>query len=363
MVSIIVPVYNEADSLPKLVDAIRDSLDGVEHEVIVVDDDSTDGSGELAEQLARERGNIRVVHRGNKLGVASAIAEGIKVARGDVIGTINADMQHPPQLLPVMLQQLDGHGVVIGSRHVAGGHNNETPWRRFVSSVARTIARVLLPRTRSVRDQMSGFFLFKREVIAGIEVLPASSPKNISIGFKFLLGLLVKGSYESVVEVPYTFERRKAGKSKFALSDRFAYLRYVLYLMRTSGEFWRILKFALVGGSGIAVNMGVLFLLADRLGLLYIISAIFSWEVTILYMFAVNDLWTFGDLRRAGTLSTLKRALKFNIIRLISLAMYLAILVGLTELLGLHHLVSALIAIFVVMTWNYLVSLNFIWAR
>lgn len=361
MVSIIVPVYNEAENLPKLIKAIRGSLNEVEHEIIIVDDNSPDGTGELADELAKEYSSIRVIHRERKLGVASAIAEGVREAKGEVIGTINSDMQHPPELLPVMLGQIAEHDIVIGSRHVAGGRNKEVFWRRLVSKGAIAIARILLPRIRSVKDPVSGFFLFKREVIAEAQISSKSLSGNASIGVKFLPELLVKGCHNSVIEVPYTFTRRKSGESKFALRDYFIYLGYVLHLMRTSGEFKRMVKFCIVGGSGIGINEGLLFLLTDKLGLPYLISAIFSWETTILSMFTMHELWTFRDLKRPGASNIFKRALKFNVVRLTSLAINLAILSFLTELVGLHYLFSALIAMTIVVIWNYLASLNLIW--
>jgi dolichol-phosphate mannosyltransferase len=361
MVSIVVPVYNEAENLPKLIKAIRGSLDEVEHEVIIVDDNSPDGTRELADKLAEECDGIRVIHRDRKLGVASAIAEGVKQASGDVIGTMNADQLHGVDLLPAMLKQIDGHDIVIASRYVAGGHSEKGCWRRLVSKGAITIARILLPRIRSVKDPISGFFLFKKRVIAEAQLSSKSLSGNVSIGFKFLPQLLVNGSHHSVVEIPFTDEKRTSGKSKFNLADYFAYVGFLLHLMRTSGEFKRIVKFCIVGGSGIGINEGLLFVLTDKLGLLYLISAIFSWETTILSMFIMHEFWTFRDLRRSGASNIVKRALKFNAVRLINLPVNLFILFCLTELLGLHYLVSAAIAITIIVIWNYLASLNLIW--
>jgi len=363
VVSIVVPVYNEAENLPKLVKAIRASLNEVEHEIVIVDDNSPDGTGELADKLAKEDGDIRVIRRERKLGVASAIAEGVREARGEVIGTLNADMLQAPDLLPAMLGQIDEHDIVIASRYVAGGHSEKGFWRRLVSKGAITIARILLPRIRSVKDPISGFFLFRREVIAEAQLSSQSLSGNVSIGVKLLPELLVKGCHNSVIEVPYTDEKRQAGESKFALRDYFIYLGYVLHLMRTSGEFKRIVKFGLVGGSGMGVNEGLLFLLTDKVGLPYLLSAAFSWETAILSMFTLHEFWTFRDSRKSGASNILKRALKFNTIRLISLAMNITILYCLTEFLGLYYLVSALIAIMIVFIWNYLASLNLIWRK
>lgn len=363
MVSIVVPVYNEAGNLPKLITAIRASLDGVAYEVIIVDDNSPDGTGELAEELAKEYGAIRVIRRDRKLGVASAIARGVEEARGEVIGTLNADMLQAPDLLPAMLGQIDEHDIVIASRYVAGGHSEKGLWRRLVSRGARAAASILLPRIRGVKDPISGFFLFRKEIIPDTQISFKSVPGNVSIGVKFLPELLVKGCHNSVIEVPYTDEKRATGKSKFTLRDYFVYVGFLLYLARTSGELKRMVKFAMVGGTGMGVNMGLLFLLTDKLGLLYVISAIFSWETSILSMFTLHELWTFRDSRLSGASNIFRRVVRFNAIRLASLAMNLAILSCLTELLGIYYLVSALIAIVIVFIWNYLASSNLVWEK
>ncbi len=363
MLSLVVPVYNEAGNLPKFVAATNKCLGTIEHELIIVDDNSPDGTGKLAEELAQRCRNIKVIHRPGKLGVASAIAEGARMAKGRVIGTINADMQHPPDYLPLMLDQLSEHDVVIGSRFVPGGKTSQRLERMMVSRAAIVISRLLLPPIRKVNDPMSGYFLFKREVIAESHVLLSPRSGNMSIGVKYLLELLVKGKYKRVVEVPISFERRNSGSSKFTSRDCFTYLRYVFHLMKTSGELRRMLKFGLVGACGVAINMGMLYLLTEMAGLPYVISAIFSWETAIISMFSLHEAWTFHDLKSGTRAHLLERGIKFNLVRLTSLGIILAILVSLTEILSVYYLMSYAVAIMIATTWNYLASLNLIWKR
>jgi dolichol-phosphate mannosyltransferase len=363
MVSIIIPTYQEAENLPRLITAIENSLAGIEHELIVVDDNSPDGTGKLAEELAQKHRNLKVVHRQDKKGVASAIVDGIKIATGQIIGTLNADRQHPAELLPIMLKQIETHDVVIASRYLKKGRSNDSFWRRFVSRGAITMAHLLIPSSRGASDPMSGFFLFKRSVPEGATVLSRPASATISTGIKFLLELLATGHYTSFIEVPYTFRRRQSGQSKFELRDYTAYPLYLFDLMRISGELKRIIKFCLVGGSGIGIYMGLMFLLTDIAGLLYVISAVFSWLGAVTSNFIFNELWTFRDLRRRGKQNTLKRAIWFIGVRLAGLIINITILFCLTELLGVYYLVSALIAILVVVTWNYLASLNLVWNK
>jgi dolichol-phosphate mannosyltransferase len=206
LLSVVVPTYNERERLAEFVDTVFRALAAhdVEGELIIVDDHSPDGTGELAESLT-SRYNARVVHRSGKLGLGSAVVAGFAIARGRFLGVMDADLSHPPDVLPLLLaaQQHAGLDFVVGSRYVAGGGTRNWPASRaFMSWSACTVARVLTP----VRDTASGFFVIRREVLRDVEVKAA--------GFKICLELLVRGSYLSVAEVPYVFVDRAAGQSK-----------------------------------------------------------------------------------------------------------------------------------------------------
>ena len=354
MLSIIVPTYEEAENLPEFIEAVRNSLEDTEHEIVIVDDNSPDGTGELAESLKDLYGNIKVVHRPRKMGSASAFVSGVKAARGDIIGTLNADFQHPPEYLPTLLKRIDGVDIVIASRYVRGGRvEGWSFWRKIVSKGAGSLARVFLSKVRYIRDPTSTFFVLRRKIIENAQINP--------VGFKILLEILVKGSYGKTIELPYAFKRRETGRSKFTFKGYFVYLRHLLHLMKASGEFKRVFKFCTVGASGVAVNEGLLWLLTERIGLFYMISALLSVESAILSNFTWNELWTFRDLGRRGVMNVFKRMLRFNAVKLIGSAVNLAILFPLTEFLGLYYLVSNFIAIVVATIWNYISSLSLVW--
>ena len=206
LVSMVVPTYNERERLEHfvrtLVGVLRDArIDG---EIIIVDDHSPDGTGELADALAREL-PVRVVHRSGKLGLGSAVMAGFAAARGEVLGVMDADVSHPPERVPVLVAALQDTGadLVIGSRYIPGGGTRNWPLSRTIMSrAACLVARLVTP----VRDAASGFFVLRRPVIQGVEIKAA--------GFKICLELLVRGSVRSVVEVPYVFTDRAAGQSK-----------------------------------------------------------------------------------------------------------------------------------------------------
>ena len=214
--SIIVPTYNERDRLPELVKAIFAAYrsEGLDAELIIVDDNSPDGTGGLADELAREH-RIRVIHRAGKLGLGTAVVEGFAASAAPIVGVIDADMSHPPSLLPRMLavMQDTGADVVVGSRYIAGGGTRGWSFARLIMSrAACTMAAGLTP----VRDATSGFFLIRRELAQGVRISAG--------GFKICLELLVRARPGKVAEVPYVFEGRTAGQSKMNLKEAMGYL-------------------------------------------------------------------------------------------------------------------------------------------
>jgi dolichol-phosphate mannosyltransferase len=224
VVSIIVPTYNERGRLGELVAAVFGVFDrhGIAGELVIVDDNSPDGTGALADDLAR-RHRITVVHRGGKLGLGTAVVDGFKVASSSVVGVMDADLSHPPCLLPRMIGLFDDPSVdvVIGSRYVPGGGTRDWSFGRVLMS--RAACWMARPVT-GVRDATSGFFLLRRSVADGVRIQAG--------GFKICLELLVRGRARHVVEVPYVFAGRTVGESKMNLREATGYLRQLYDLMR-----------------------------------------------------------------------------------------------------------------------------------
>jgi glycosyltransferase involved in cell wall biosynthesis len=224
MLSVIVPTYNEAQNIERIVERLEQALTGMAHELIVVDD-SVDGTDTIAAELALTHPSLRVFHREGRRGLASAVIDGIRAARGDILCVLDADFQHPPETLPTLVRALEhtGTDLAIASRYVpGGGYQALSPWRRVVSWVATGAARLLLRRARGIADPVSGFFAFRRGVVEGVALQP--------VGYKILLEVLVRGHLSQVVEVPYRFEARHAGRSKLTLSLHVEYLRHLLRL-------------------------------------------------------------------------------------------------------------------------------------
>lgn len=220
--SLVIPTYNERENLPLLVDRIFGALNScqISGEIIVVDDNSPDGTADLAEELGKQYA-VRVVRRSGKMGLSSAVIAGWNAAVGELVGVIDADLSHDPNILPDMVYSITNGGadVALGSRYIAGGGVNNWPWyRRITSLVAVLMGRIIAP----VNDVTSGYMVFRRAIIRDVELDP--------IGFKINLEVLIKAHYRTVTEVPFTFVDRYAGKSKFNGGEIKAYLVHLCRL-------------------------------------------------------------------------------------------------------------------------------------
>jgi dolichol-phosphate mannosyltransferase len=224
ILAIVVPTYNERDRLRDLVDKIfaAYAAEGVDGELVIVDDNSPDGTGALADELA-SRYRITVLHRAGKLGLGTAVIEGFAAASAPVVGVIDADLSHPPGLLPRMLAVMHSESAdfVIGSRYIpGGGTRNWGLGRLLMSRFACLMARGLTP----IRDATSGFFLIRRDLARDVRISAG--------GFKICLELLVRGRPASVVEVPYVFVGRTAGESKMNVKEALGYVQQLKQLRR-----------------------------------------------------------------------------------------------------------------------------------
>lgn len=225
-ISIIIPTYNERENIPELIEGIDDTLDGKwTYEIIVVDDNSPDGTAGAVRRLADRYPTVRLLQRPHKSGLASAVAVGFSVAKGDHWVMMDGDLSHRPEDLPELLEGLSRSDIVIGSRYVEGGRILGWPFhRKAASRMASAFGRLLLGL--SVRDVTSGFVALRQEAIAPL--LPSLEPK----GFKLLLEILVRARAARVLEVPITFVERRHGRSKFAGGEVIAFLSLCLQLRR-----------------------------------------------------------------------------------------------------------------------------------
>lgn len=218
-ISVIIPTYNEKENIGKLIPAIHDILNGYEYELVIVDDNSPDGTAKVAEELSKTY-PVRILKRNGKLGLASAILYGFQNSKFDILGVIDADLQHPPEYMKGFINAVkDGYDIAIGSRYVHGGKIEG--WSRYRSLVSRGAIILSKPLT-NIKDPTSGYFFLKKDVIKEISFS--------SIGYKILLEILVKGSYGNIKEIPYTFKSRQNGNSKLGNAEYINYLKLLYHL-------------------------------------------------------------------------------------------------------------------------------------
>ncbi|HEY9086268.1 MAG TPA: polyprenol monophosphomannose synthase [Candidatus Tyrphobacter sp.] len=226
-ISIVIPTYNEAGGIERLlrtIDAVG-KANGLDVEVIVVDDNSPDGTGAIVDRLAAEL-PVRCLHRPGKLGLSSGVIDGWKTARPEskALGAMDADFSHDVNILPKMVAALEsGYGLAVGSRYVPGGGITNWPARRIITSrVACALARPLT----GVKDLTSGYFLVRREALENVRLDP--------IGFKIGLEVIAKAHYGKATEIPYVFTDRIVGESKLNQREIFNYLKQLrkLYASR-----------------------------------------------------------------------------------------------------------------------------------
>ncbi len=259
LISIIVPTLREAANLPALVAQIGQVLVGRDYEVLIVDDDSRDGTEQVCAELAKAS-PVRCITRSNPIdGLGGAVLVGLRKARGEILVVMDADLQHPPERLPALIAPIENGSAefAVGSRCVEGGSTSHD-WpvsRQFTSWVAKTLAR---PFAGELQDVMSGYFALPRSVFERGEHLAP-------LGFKIGLELICKCRVKKLVEVPIHFGVRTQGQSKLNAREKFRYLEHLSRLYDFS--FPRVIpliKFAIVVSLSCLFGLGVYELLTRR---------------------------------------------------------------------------------------------------
>lgn len=224
--SIVIPTRNESNNVIALTERIADVLSGLTDYEIIFVDDSDDETPMIINSLQWRDNRVRMIHREgvSRNGLAGAVIDGFKAAYGRYLVVMDADLQHPPEMLPNVLWSLQkGVDIVIPSRFIPGGSDGGlNAFRKFVSWSARTLGNLVLPQLRKVTDSTSGFFGINRFVLLGANLSP--------IGWKILIEILVKCHYKTVVEIPYKFQARHAGDSKMSMREQINYLVHLVKL-------------------------------------------------------------------------------------------------------------------------------------
>lgn len=361
MLSLILPTYQEGKNIAAVVEQLSAKLESFlpgAYELIVVDDNSPDGTWSIALELCAQYPTLRVMRRTDERGLATAVVRGWQAARGEILGVIDADLQHPPEVLGQLWQAItQGADMALASRNVEGGGVSE--WsllRRILSRGAQVLGLVILPEVLGrVSDPMSGYFLVRRSAIAARVLSP--------LGYKISIETIGRGQIGTIAEVGYEFQERLSGDSKVTARQYWEYIQHLLQLRWAKSQ--RFLRFLVVGGSGVLVDMALLYLLSDRqtLHLPVTRSAIVAAEVAIINNFFWNDRWTFGDLRgqQRGRRQILRRLLKFNLVCLMGVIIKILVLNLIYNGLWNNQYLANFIGIVCATLWNYWINLKLSW--
>lgn len=228
-ISVIVPTYNEVDNIEDLIVGLRGVLADVDYQIVVVDDNSPDGTYYAVKQIAERDERVLPLMRQEKLGLASAIVHGYKASDGKIIVMMDSDLSHRPEDLPALLEAVREYDIVIGSRYVEGGAIfGMSAYRKLASRVSIRVSKMMLGLP--YEDTTSGFAVFRRGVLDYV------APKLEPAGFKLLLEVLAKCPEARVAELPITFVNRRWGSSKFGAGEVSKFLRLCWRLRRERGK-------------------------------------------------------------------------------------------------------------------------------
>ncbi|MBE9206263.1 glycosyltransferase [Nostoc sp. LEGE 06077] len=370
--SLVIPTYKESKNVRNVVIRLTQILDEFipgDYELIIVDDDSPDRTWEVALSLVEEYPQLQVMRRQHERGLSTAVIRGWQVARGNILGVIDGDLQHPPHVLKQLLSEIyQGADLAAASRHIEGGGVSSWSFiRRFLSRGAQLLGLLILPKVLGrVSDPMSGYFLVQRNCLASVTLDP--------VGYKILLEVIGRGKIDKIAEVGYVFCERYEGESKVTWKQYVDYIHHLIRLRISTGRIGRVsqrfplsrfVRFGLVGLSGVFVDMVILYLLSDPTTLAWPLtrSKIIASEFAIFNNFLWNDAWTFADvsMQQQELHQRLKRFLKFNIICLAGLVLNVFFLNLIFNFLIPNRYIANLIAIAIATIWNFWVNLKLSW--
>ena len=356
--AIVLPTLNERDNLAPLVERIEAALGSIRWEVLVVDDNSCDGTADEARRLARADPRVRVIHRIGRHGLASAAIEGLCATAAPYAAVMDADHQHDPALLPAILDiaRTGRADIVVASRFVDGA--SVAGWNRPDRARLSGLANALVRKLTGVRlaDPMSGYFLLSSDLARKL------APRLSGVGFKLLLDMLATSRDLRVEEIPMEFAARRAGTSKLDRAVAFDFLAGLYD--KTFGRLipTRFAMFATVGAFGVLIHMAVLYALLGWVG------AAFGWAQAgatfgaMTFNFWLNNFLTYADRRLRTATRVAAGWVGFVAACSIGAFANVAVATALHDN-GVPTALSALAGIAIGSVWNYALSSRFVWGR
>lgn len=350
--SLVICTLNEGEAIGPLLDETRAALGETPFEIIVVDDDSTDGTAEAVSAAADADPRIRLIVRTGVRGLASAAVRGWDAAAGDVLALMDGDGQHDPALIPQLVAALDGADLAIGSRYMSDAASGLTGGRAWISRAATRLAGWVLGV--SLKDPMSGCFAMRRGWYE------SARPHLSTVGFKILLDLVASSSRAPrIVERPTALRPRQGGRSKLDLRV-VVDLVSLLIEKRTRGLIpSRFIEFSLVGVTGVGVHMTVLTAVSLARPEPFWAAQATATVVAMTSNYWLNSLLTYRDQRLRGVHAW--RGLLMFYLACAGGALFSQVLGGGALELGAHWSVAGLIGALSGGVWNYLATRSVIW--
>ncbi|MGJ4942975.1 glycosyltransferase [Bradyrhizobium sp. HKCCYLS1011] len=357
IVTVVVPTFNERDNVVTLYKRLEAAFKDLPWEVVFVDDNSPDDTWQVVRELSRTDSRVRCIRRIGRRGLSGACIEGILAASAPYAAVIDADLQHDETQLPKMLALLQSGAaeLVVGSRYIEGGSAASFDKQRagasaFATEIARRLLRV------EIADPMSGFFMIRRDRFEQI------APKLSTQGFKILLDIVAsaEGGLRTV-EIPYTFGSRLHGESKLDSMVALDFLGLVLAKMTNDAVSLRFLLFAMVGGTGLFVHLGTLFLGLQLFDLPFTEAQAIGAFAAMTSNFILNNFLTYRDQRLRG-LAVLRGLVAFYVVCSVGLLANVGVAFSVYDQEPIWWLAGAAGALMGVV-WNYAISGLFVWRK
>jgi len=363
--TVIIPLFKGEFNIGSIIREVDEvfSRNSIHGEILIVDDNFSDRTIEIVRDLQKTNTHLSLIVRKEDHGLFQSVIEGFRQAQSDIILVIDTDLSHLSTHIPRMLAEIRaGNDLVIGSRYMEGGEIKKWPLKRRILSMGTTFfGRLLFPE---IRDPVSGFFAVKKSVVEHAPLKPR--------GYKILLEVLGKGTWEKEKEIPFEFVDRAIGASKWGGRTIVEYAAQVIDNAWYSWnhhdsvvwqEWMKLFKFGMVGLSGIVINEGVLIYLKECVHFTLPVASIFAIELSIVSNFIWNDLWTFKSDKQHALGHRWHRFLSYQVISVGGAVINFVILNVLASYIGIDYRIANILGILIAFAWNFWVNRHFTWKK
>ena len=355
LLTVVIPTYNEILNIENLIQKLHITLNAIDYEILVVDDNSSDQTWQRLEKLKKVDPFLNSLRRIGRRGLSSAVIEGILIAKSQYVVVLDADFQHDYSIIPEMLTRIQSNlDIIIGSRYCSNKMiKNWTQTRLFISKFATKLSKLYL--NYPITDPLSGFFMIRRSIVVDC------ANKLIGKGYKILLDILSVNhcNYLKIEELYYNFNNRTLGNSKLSSSVIFDFLEFLVERKLSKYISIRFLKFLIVGSIGASLHISIVFILYKQLMFSYTLSFLYAIETATIFNFLMNNKWTFDRYKLKKKFLFLG-LVQYNCITLIGGLSNFSISFFLIEK-NILWIVALIVGAFFGSIWNYVLNKLLTW--